>query len=200
MPPQILPTAFKLTAITSLSLLTGLSYAIPTISLPSLLALPSAASASHAYNRLLASASAQTTILSTLSGASFIAAFLSSRTTKRHPYLLWCTLAVASAVYAPNLSSGLTGSGYTGAAVSTAAKKDADVRKKNRRGLEASYEVVGDGHSEGNLSEGEIAEDEYNGEEVRRQMEGLGKAMWVRFGVAATGLLMSVVGIWGDGA
>ena len=63
--------------------------------------------------------------------------------------------------------------------------------------MEASYEVLGDVHSEP-ASEEEI--DDVNGEEVRVEVESLARRYMVQTGLAALGFAMSVVGIWGDGS
>jgi autophagy-related protein 33 len=74
-------------------------------------------------------------------------------------------------------------------------------RKGKGRQMDASYEVLGasDRDSEGTVS-GEEMEEEVNGEEVRQQMEGFMLSQVVRTAVAGIGFMMSVVGIWGDGA
>lgn len=64
--------------------------------------------------------------------------------------------------------------------------------------MEASYDALGDVHSEGELASEEELED-VNGEEVRASVEGAAKAYVVRTGIAALGFIMAVVGIWGDG-
>ncbi|KAJ3531440.1 hypothetical protein NM208_g8879 [Fusarium decemcellulare] len=63
--------------------------------------------------------------------------------------------------------------------------------------MEASYEVLGDVHSEP-ASEEEI--DDVNGEEVRTEVEGLARTYIARTAISALGFLMAVIGIWGDGA
>jgi autophagy-related protein 33 len=63
--------------------------------------------------------------------------------------------------------------------------------------MEASYEVLGDSHSEGTGSDAES--EDINGEEVRSAMEGFKYSQSVRAGVSAVGFAMSVVGLWGDG-
>jgi autophagy-related protein 33 len=67
------------------------------------------------------------------------------------------------------------------------------------RMMEASYEVLGDAHSEP-ASEEDIDADIVNGEEVRIEVQALARSFAVRTGLAALGFAMSVVGIWGDGA
>lgn len=66
-----------------------------------------------------------------------------------------------------------------------------------RARMEASYEVLGDVHSEP-ASEEDI--EDINGEEVRVQVEGLARVYVARTGLAALGFAMAVVGLWGDGA
>lgn len=63
--------------------------------------------------------------------------------------------------------------------------------------MEASYEVLGDAHSEP-ASEEDI--EDVNGEEVRAQVESLSRGYLARTGVAALGFAMAIVGLWGDGA
>jgi len=65
--------------------------------------------------------------------------------------------------------------------------------------MDASYEVVGDSHSEGTTSGEEIDED-VNGEEVREALKGFMTSQVVRTAIAGIGFAMSVIGIWGDGA
>ena len=75
--------------------------------------------------------------------------------------------------------------------------------------MEASYEVLGSGsdaHSEGTSAASEEGETEaehardLNGEEVRTKVEGFLKKQMIQTAVAGVGFVMSVVGIWGDGA
>lgn len=63
--------------------------------------------------------------------------------------------------------------------------------------MEASYEVLGDAHSEA-ASEEEI--EDYNGEEVRAQVDAMKKGYRVRGALTTLGFAMAVLGIWGDGA
>lgn len=63
--------------------------------------------------------------------------------------------------------------------------------------MEASYEVLGDAHSEP-ASDEDI--DDVNGEEVRVEVEGLARTYIARTALSALGFAMAVVGIWGDGA
>lgn len=70
--------------------------------------------------------------------------------------------------------------------------------KGKGRGMESSYEVLGDSNSEGAGSASET-EEEINGEEVRSAMEAFRFSQSVRTALSGAGFLMSVVGIWGDG-
>jgi autophagy-related protein 33 len=63
--------------------------------------------------------------------------------------------------------------------------------------MEASYEVLGDMHSEP-ASEEDI--DDINGEEVRAEVESLARGYFARTSLAALGFAMALVGLWGDGA
>lgn len=73
-------------------------------------------------------------------------------------------------------------------------------RKKERRGkMDASYEVLGDSHSEGTSASDE-GEEDVNGEELRIAIEGFKFNQSVRFALAGLAFAMSLVGIWGDGA
>lgn len=73
--------------------------------------------------------------------------------------------------------------------------------KGKGRQMDSSYEVVraSDKDSEATLS-GEEMEEDVNGEEVRQRMEGFQLGQVIRTAVAGVGFMMSVVGIWGDGA
>jgi autophagy-related protein 33 len=66
--------------------------------------------------------------------------------------------------------------------------------------MESSYEVLGDSHSEGTSASDEGEEVDVNGEELRSAMEGFRLSQSVRLALAGTGFVMSLVGIWGDGA
>ena len=67
--------------------------------------------------------------------------------------------------------------------------------RKPKRGVESSYEVLGDSHSD--ISE-EV--EDFNGEEVRAEMEEFRFSQVVRTGMSTVGFAMAVLGVWGDGA
>lgn len=167
----------------------GVSYTVSTLTLPSLLHLPSSSSASHALNSLNASLKFPVLALSTLASAPLLLSFFLSPRASRHPYLVYTSLLAILSVATPKLLP----------QPDTASRPAAPARKASprQRNLEASYEVLGDVHSEA-ASEEEI--EDVNGEDVRVQVERLAKGYVVRAGLAAVGFAMAVVGIWGDGA
>lgn len=176
----------------SLGLLTGLSYTLSTLTVPTLLTLPSAAHASHAFTILSNVSLTHLRTLAGISSTSFFLAYLFSPRNQKHPYLVWTTLFVAS--------SGLTDLVLRSEAAPKAIAKTRDQRdrKGNGRRMDASYEVVGASDRD-STSEGEM-EEEVNGEEVRQQMESFMVSQVARTVVAGIGFAMSVVGIWGDGS
>lgn len=62
----------------------------------------------------------------------------------------------------------------------------------------ASYEVLGDSHTE--EGDNEFVDEEVNGEEVRSEVEVFVRDQLVRTAVAGLGFAVAVLGIWGDGA
>lgn len=69
--------------------------------------------------------------------------------------------------------------------------------------MEASYEVLGDSHSDegaASNSGGEELEEEINGEEVRGEVEFFLKNQLVKTVISGVAFSMAVIGIWGDGA
>jgi autophagy-related protein 33 len=109
-------TACKFVGTTSLGLLTvslqhpsiqhtltthqGVSYSLAALSIPSLLAFPSAKPAQHVLTSLQQSAVLHLRSLAALSVVSFNLAYMLSPARSRHPYLLWTSLAAAVAVAA----------------------------------------------------------------------------------------------------
>ncbi|KAG0650658.1 Autophagy-related 33 [Hyphodiscus hymeniophilus] len=179
----------------SLGLLTGLSYSLSSLTIPTLLDLPSATGASRAFANLTSSSVLQLRTLASVSASSFFLAYLLSPRSQKHPYLLWTTLFVTASVFTDTVLP------YV---VSKPSAVPRVVKTKDRKGkgrqMDASYEVLGhDSNSEGTMS-GEELEEEVNGEEVRQQMEGFKMSQMIRTAVAGLGFAMSVVGIWGDGA
>ncbi|KAI9676186.1 MAG: hypothetical protein M1817_000931 [Caeruleum heppii] len=156
----------------SLGLLTGISYSLATLTVPSLLALPSATTAHHTFTRLRALAITHLRALSLVSGTSLVLAYWLSPRRARHPYLLWTSLTVA-----------------LGAA--------GDLWSARQQRLRAVRRGRGDEEFDGSGA-GTGRDAPVNGEEVRNAMEGfqVGQMAWA--GVSGLGFVMSVVGIWGD--
>lgn len=110
------------------------------------------------------------------------------------------------------LDSGRSRKTKTNASAQRAAaaeKREREERERQRaaaRRMEQSYDVIGasDSHSDGSPSEENVEVEEdvqlMNGEEVRGEVEAFLKKQLVQTVVAATGFVMAVVGIWGDGA
>lgn len=76
-------------------LLQGISYSLSALSLPSLLSLPSAKPAQHAFVALQQSATLQLRTLAGVSMLSLSLAYALSPSLVRHPYLLWTSLFAA---------------------------------------------------------------------------------------------------------
>lgn len=171
-----------------------MSYTLSTVTIPSLLAFPSASSASLVFTNLTTRALTDLRILAGISTSSFLLAYVFSPRGARHPYLLWTSLLVVT-------------SGFTDlvlrperAKTITDAKQARTKDRKMKGRMDSSYEVVGDSHSEGNGSTSDEGEEEVNGEEIRSAMEAFKFSQSARAGISALGFAVSVVGLWGDGA
>ncbi|KAL7787535.1 hypothetical protein V8C37DRAFT_390213 [Trichoderma ceciliae] len=184
-------SVLKFVGTVSLGLLTGVSYTVSALSLPTLLHLPSSSSAAYALTSLQSALRLPVLALSSLAAAPLFLSFVFSPRHARHPYLFYTSLlAVLSAVAPEYLPQ---------PAAPTSKPTGARRATSSRARLEASYEVLGDSHSEGDLpSESEL--EDVNGEEVRASVEGTARAYLVRTGFAAAAFVLSVVGLWGDGA
>ncbi|CEI64210.1 hypothetical protein FVEN_g9049 [Fusarium venenatum] len=177
----------KFVGTVSLGLLTGVSYSISSLALPALLRLPSSTSASHGLSTLTATLKTPVLALTSLASAPFLISFFLAPRSSRHPYLLYTALLATLSSVAPML-------------IPTPAPRRAASsapRKSSRAKMEASYEVLGDAHSEP-ASDEDI--EDINGEEVRAEVEGLTRSYLARTAISALGFAMAVVGIWGDGA
>ncbi|KAG9242383.1 hypothetical protein BJ878DRAFT_515876 [Calycina marina] len=176
----------------SLGLLTGVSYTLSTLTLPTILTLPTATSASQAFTSLTSISLLHLRALAVISSSSFILSYILSQRSQRHPYLLWICLFVGGSQLAETLMPKKL--------PAPRAIPTPRTRKTKTRHMDSSYEVLGhDTNSEATLS-GEEGEDEVNGEEVRKQMEGFMANQIVRTVVTGLGFAISIIGIWGDGA
>ena len=186
----------------------GLSYTLSTLTVPTLLTLPSASTAAKAFYTLASTAKTQLRALAGVSSSAFLLAFLLSPRSYRHPYLIYTSflvltsrLAVADFV-APYLFQSPPAS--AGKQPSAAAKQRREQRARAR--MEMSYDVIGsEAHSDAtdSASDRDLAETEeehqLNGEDVRGEVEVFLKKQITSTALAGLGFLMAVVGIWGDG-
>ncbi|KAI2468063.1 hypothetical protein F4781DRAFT_283790 [Annulohypoxylon bovei var. microspora] len=197
-------SVLKFVGTISLGLLTGTTYTLSTLTIPSLLELPSASAAAKAFRSLASTASIHLDALTTVSGTAFLLAYTLSHRGFRHPYLLYTSLFC----FGTRLTDFVTPSifGEPVSSTSAAAQRRAELtrarkEKQAAKRMEASYEVLGDAHSdEGASASGEELDEDYNGEEVRSEVEFFVRNKLIQTAVSGIGFLMAIVGIWGDGA
>ncbi|KAM3529492.1 hypothetical protein NHJ13051_001819 [Beauveria bassiana] len=196
---------FKFVGTVSLGLLTGVSYAVSRLALPALLELPSASSARASLSHLAASLQTSLVALSSLAAAPLALAYACAPPRARHPYLVYASLLAVLSAAAPRLllgPAGLVAPATTTTTTSRPAisknKTSTSAAAARARSMEASYEVLGDVHSE--PASEEDVDEPVNGEDVRVHVQGLARAYAIQAGLAALGFAMSVVGLWGDGA
>ncbi|CAK7266502.1 hypothetical protein SEPCBS57363_002121 [Sporothrix epigloea] len=220
----------KFVGTVSLGLLTGLSFTLSTVTVPTLLTLPSAHTASNAFRSVTDAASAQLRTLSGIASSAFMLAYLLSPRFVRHPYLLHTSLLVlagrliTSDSVAPYLfSSSPSGSPSSSESIASSSPLGKSLRRSGSASLshahmEASYEVlssatagsvsggsVSDSHSDGGAGpeDTDATADGtavINGEEVRASVETFLKRQIVRTAVSGIAFAMAIVGLWGDGA
>ncbi|ATY58324.1 hypothetical protein CCM_06269 [Cordyceps militaris CM01] len=181
----------KFVGTVSLGLLTGVSYAVSRLALPALLSLPSSAAAGDALSRLGNSLRAPLLTLSSLAALPLALAFVLAPRHARHPYLVYASVLAAVSAAAPRFL-------VPAPAAAAAATPPATRPKQRAAHMEASYEVLGDVHSE--PASEEDMDELVNGEDVRGRVQGLQRAYAVQAGLAGLAFAMSVVGLWGDGA
>ncbi|OTA82806.1 hypothetical protein M434DRAFT_400904 [Hypoxylon sp. CO27-5] len=195
-------SVLKFVGTVSLGLLTGTSYTLSTLTIPSLLELPSASSAAKAFRSLASTATTHLNALTTLSGSAFLLAFALSPRGFRHPYLLYTSLFCFGTRLTDYVTPSIFGeptSSASAAAQRRAALAQARKEKQAARPMDASYEVLGDSHSEEGAASGEELEEDYNGEEVRSEVEFFVQNQLIQTAMAGIGFMMAIVGIWGDG-
>jgi len=174
-----------------LGLLTGLSFSLSEITLPSLLHLPTAplASQAHAYIRSRTERT-QRYVSSAVTGALFAAFFFAPKRL-RHPYLLYTavlTLVGSSQRVTSRIANRISPPQPISQPPSQA-KSDADIAE--------SAVMVG---QSSDSSSSDAGDDYVNGEIVRRAVERDSLNESVRFGFWGLAFVFSVIGIWGDGA
>ncbi|KAL1861521.1 hypothetical protein Daus18300_008783 [Diaporthe australafricana] len=214
-------STLKFVGTVSLGLLTGLSYTLSTLTVPTLLTLPSASTAAKAFRSLTTTARTHLRTLAGISSTAFFLAFALSPRSARHPYLLYTSALVAisrltvSDVVAPYLFAHPHGPASSSSSSQRQQQQSSSASRMDRsaaRRMEASYDVIGsDAHSEATLDSASdrsieddgaaaAADSGVNGEEVRGEVEAFLKKQVVSTATAGLGFLMAVVGIWGDGA
>lgn len=67
-----------------------------------------------------------------------------------------------------------------------------------KRTVEQSYDTLG--YSTSDETESNASGEDVNGEEVKAQMEQFSLSMMKQTTIAGTAFVMSLIGIWGDGA
>ncbi|OAA65672.1 hypothetical protein SPI_02459 [Niveomyces insectorum RCEF 264] len=153
----------KFVGTVSLGLLTGLSFSLATVTVPTLLHLPSARTAAKAFRSLADAAAGPLRGLAGVASSAFFLAYLLSPRTVRHPYLLYTGLLVLGGRVATDdrLTPYLYSASSSASSSPAAAFPDAAPRDLRRSGtspahMEASYEVLGAGsdtHSDGTGSD-----------------------------------------------
>ncbi|KAI1096289.1 hypothetical protein F5B19DRAFT_438611 [Rostrohypoxylon terebratum] len=196
-------SVLKFVGTISLGLLTGTSYTLSTLTIPSLLELPSASAASKAFRSLASTASFHLDALTTISGSAFLLAFTLSPRGFKHPYLLYTSLFC----FGTRLTDYVTPSifGEPVSSKSAAAQRRADLNRARKekqaaKRMEASYELLGEAHSDEDTSAGgEEFDEDFNGEEVRSEVEFFVRNKLIQTAVSGVGFLVAIIGIWGDG-
>lgn len=144
-----------------------------------------------------------------MAGSAFLLAFTLSPRGYRHPYLLYTSLFVLGTKLTDFVTPSIFGTASSSDTSSRAARRrraaaavTARKEKQAARRMEASYEVLGDSHSdEGAMStSGEELDEDTNGEEVRSEVELFVKNQFMQTALAGVGFTMAVLGLWGDGA
>ncbi|KAI8946078.1 hypothetical protein F4801DRAFT_565928 [Xylaria longipes] len=198
-------SVLKFVGTVSLGLLTGTSYTLSTLTIPSLLELSSASTAAKTFRSLASTATTQLITLSGVSGSAFLLAFILSPKGYKHPYLLYTSLFCFGTHLSDYVTPSIFGKPSSSSAASQKRAALAQARKEKAaaRRMVASYDVLDDSHTEegsGSASGEELVEEEINGEEVRSEVEFFVRNQLVQTAVAGLGFVMAVLGIWGDGA
>lgn len=152
----------------------GVSYTTATQTVPTLLTLPSAAEASATFHRAKLLAARHSTVLSILSISAYTIAYAFAPRSGRHPYLLWTGLTVAMGAGADYFLSA----------------RDQYLREKERGKPRSKVEE--DDYEDVNGSV------RFNGEEVRKAVEGWQGRELVKCAFSGAAFCMGTVGIFGD--
>ncbi|EXJ60922.1 hypothetical protein A1O7_05075 [Cladophialophora yegresii CBS 114405] len=181
----------------SLGLLTGTSYTLTSILLPSLALLPSASLASRTLTTIQTQSTRQILTLASISSLSLITAFTLASPRGRHPYLLWTAL--VSFIGGQGVEYWFNGFSRF---PSWRLGSRSESRAKNRRVATARGTSPSASDDSGYIEVESDSSDEHqvNGEKVELEMTRERKVQKVRSWIAGIGFAMGVVGIWGDGA
>lgn len=184
-------TLTKFVGTFSLGLLTGTSYTLAHLTLPTLALLPNASTASAQLTTLQSATTRTTLTLASVSSLSLITAFALASKRNKHPYLLWTALVS----FAAGQGVEWWFNGFERFPTFRARKAVVSREEgRGRKGLgESEYVSVDREASEGR-------EEQVNGEKVEMEMGREKKVQSVRTLIAGLGFMMGVVGIWGDGA
>ncbi|KIW29112.1 uncharacterized protein PV07_04949 [Cladophialophora immunda] len=181
----------------SLGLLTGTSYTLQSITLPSLALLPSASLAARTLATIQTQSTRQILTLASISSLSLITAYTLASPRGRHPYLLWTAL--VSFIGGQGVEYWFNGfSRFPSWAISSRSSGHGQSGhvKASRVATPSASDESGYIEVESDSSE----EHQVNGEKVEMEMIRERKVQKVRSWIAGIGFAMGVVGIWGDGA
>ncbi|KAF2100929.1 hypothetical protein NA57DRAFT_74526 [Rhizodiscina lignyota] len=190
-------TLCKFVGTVSLGLLTGLSYTLSTSTLPALLALPTAPTASRAYSALKSTALRHSRLLTNISIASLAFAYILSPPRAKHPYLLWTGLITGLGSFGVDYF--FRGTADVLPVTSSSRAEFRDGRQTVVLDADEEMGVKSVSSENGETSGSEHDEEEVNGEELRRAMERFRTVQGIRASVNGLAFVMGVVGIWGDG-
>ncbi|KAL1987211.1 hypothetical protein VTN96DRAFT_4543 [Rasamsonia emersonii] len=185
-------TVTKFVGTVSLGLLTGLSYSMATVTIPSLRLLPTASHASRALKDAKRRSRKHALRLANLTNTCLLFAWLVSPRRRKHPYLIWVCLSSTLGAFGVdfwfNRDKGL-------AAWARTLIEDVDVPFLTLKKKTAATPTKKDE----DLVVVE-AESDVNGERVERDMEQERKLQRARAWFSGVALAMGIVGLWGDGA
>ncbi|KAL1974515.1 hypothetical protein VTN31DRAFT_4719 [Thermomyces dupontii] len=181
----------KFVGTVSLGLLTGLSYSMANIVIPSLKALPTAANGTRALKALKRSSRKHALRLANLSTGCLLFAWLVAPKRAKHPYLLWVsitsTLGAFGVDYWFNRQLGLKG--WACGVLGDLDVPSLGLRKQPSQSPKKDEDLV--------VVE---AESDVNGEMVEQDMDQERKLHSVRTWLSGAALTMAIVGLWGDRA
>ncbi|KAJ5495093.1 hypothetical protein N7539_000209 [Penicillium diatomitis] len=182
-------TISKFVGTVSLGLLTGLSYATTSITLPALQLLPTSITAARSFNEVKRLSRAQVLRLSSLANTCLLFAYYVSPPRRQHPFMIWMCLASTVGAFGLDIFANRH-LGLKGWVCST-------IRDTTCLSLGGA----GHGHSNGKKEEDLVvveSEEDVNGESVREEMKMERWLQRARTWIVGVGFAMGVVGLWGD--